>query len=63
MNRYSYDGPVKEFNKIISDHWHGSTCAVSEKKARSNLVYQYKMETGKAPGAKITLHGKITLDN
>ena len=47
MNQYSYDGIVKEFDTIISNRWRGSTYAVSEKKARSNLVYQYKKRTWK----------------
>ena len=42
MNKYSYDGVVKEFDTIISNRWRGSTYATSEKKARSNLIYRYK---------------------
>jgi len=57
--RYFYKGPVMEFGKCIAFVWHGTTCAVSEKKARSNLVYQFKKEFGKLPGAKISLPGKI----
>ena len=61
MNQYSYDGIVKEFGTIISNRWCGSTYAVSEKKARSNLVYQYKKEHGKTPGTKIALPGKLVM--
>lgn len=60
MNLYSYDGPVKEFDDIISDRWEASTYAPTEKKARSNLTYRYKKEHAKAPNAMIKLPGKIT---
>lgn len=45
MNQYMYDGPVMNFGTCISDRWHGTTYAVSEKKARSNLAYQFKKIT------------------
>lgn len=61
MKRYSYNGPVMEFNRCITDHWKGETMAVSEKKARSNLIFQFKKEHDKAPGAKISLPGKIVV--
>ena len=63
MNSYIYDGPVMEFDKCIATRWTAKTRAVSEKKARSNLTYQFKMEYGKTPRSKITLPGKITLVN
>lgn len=61
MNVYSYNGPVLEFDRIISNRWEASTRAESEKKARSNLTYQFKRQFGKAPRSKITLPGKITI--
>lgn len=61
MNTYIYDGPVKEFDYCISEHWHAETRAVSEKKARTNLAFRYKKEHGKVPATKITLPGKITM--
>ncbi len=60
MNRYLYDGPVMEFGTCISNRWQGTTYAVSERKARSNLVYQFKKKNNRVPGAKITLPGKVT---
>lgn len=60
MNLYIYEGPVMEFGRCISDKWQGSTYAPSERKARSNLTYQYKKKTNRVAGAKITLPGKIT---
>ena len=59
MDLYSYDGPVMSFEKCIANRWKGSTWAVSESKARSNLMYRFKKETGKIPSARITLPGKI----
>ena len=61
MNKYSYDGPVMQFNTCISNHWKGETIAPSESKARSNLAYQFKKKNNKNPGTKIYLPGKITI--
>lgn len=61
MALYSYDGPVLEFDRIVANHWRGQTYAVSEAKARTNLVYQFKKETGRVPRSKITLPGKVIL--
>lgn len=60
-SKYSYDGPVKEFDQIIENRWIASTFALSEKKARSNLVFQFKKKFNRAPNAKITLAGEIKL--
>lgn len=62
MNRYFYNGPVLEFDRIIDNHWSSSTIAESEKKARSNLAYQYKIQTGRAPRSKITIPGKLIIE-
>ena len=59
MALYSYNGPVMEFDRIIDNHWIGQTYAVSEAKARTNLAFQFKRETGRVPRSKITLPGKI----
>jgi hypothetical protein len=61
MNQYIYNGPVMEFGTCVADHWKGSTRAVSENKARSNLAYQFKKMNNRVPGTKITLPGKIEL--
>ena len=58
--KYSYNGPVKEFDRVIADRWHAETIAPSERKARSNLTYRFKQEFGKVANTKITLPGKIT---
>lgn len=59
MTLYSYDGPVLEFDKIIAARWQAQTYAVSEAKARSNLVYQFKKLSGRVPRTRIALPGKI----
>lgn len=61
MNQYIYDGPVMEFGVCIADRWRGSTYAKSEKKARSNLNYQFKKQNNRVPGARIVLTGKIDM--
>ena len=61
MNLYTYDGPVFEFDRLIVDHWIASTRAVSEKKARCNLAYQFKIQNSRLPHTKITVPGKITI--
>lgn len=58
---YSYEGPVKEFDRVIDSKWKSTTYAQSEAKARSNLTYQYKKKHNKAAGSKITLPGKIVI--
>lgn len=63
MDRYIYNGPVLHFDRIVANNWKVETTAVSEAKARSNMIFQYKKITGLAPYAKVTLPGKITLSN
>lgn len=61
MNLYYYNGPVKEFDTIIVERWSASTRAVSEKKARSNLAYQFKRQHGRVADSKITIPGKLKI--
>ena len=61
MPKYIYDGPVKEFDKMIAEHWKGETIAPSEARARSNLAYQFKKEKHRTPNSKIKITGKPTL--
>lgn len=63
MNQYTYDGPVMNFGTCILDQWHGTTYAVSEKKARSNLAYQFKKNNNRITGSRITLPGKVKMVN
>lgn len=58
---YEYNGPVLEFGRCIADNWKGTTRAESERKAKSNLTYQFKKHMGKLQGTKIELPGKVTV--
>lgn len=62
MNRYSYEGPVMEFDRCVVNKWSGVTNAVSESKARSNLTYQYKKSYNRSASTRVTLPGKIILE-
>lgn len=59
LKRYSYKGPVCEFDRVIASMWTAETSATSESKARSNLAYRFKRDHNKIKTAKITLPGKI----
>jgi len=59
VNHYIYDGPVMAFGKCIDNNLKADTYAVSEKKAKSNIAYQYKKEHGKMPATKIILPGAL----
>ena len=61
MHRYLYEGQVKEFDQIINPKWTGMTIAATEKKAKSNLAYQFKLETHKTANSKIILPGKLEI--
>jgi len=61
MRKYSYDGPVMEFDRCIANRWQGTTYAVSPSKARSNLTFQFKNETKRTATSRITLPGKIVV--
>lgn len=58
-SKWSYDGPVMEFDRVIMERWCGSTYAVSEQKARNNLTYQCKKQINKNPATRITLPGTV----
>ena len=61
MNKYFYDGPVMEFDRVIMNRWKGETLAISDKKAKCNLAYQFKVKNQRLATAKITLPGKLTI--
>ena len=46
MNKYIYEGPVMYFDDCVVRKWKAETVAVSEKKAKSNLAYKWKVENG-----------------
>ena len=49
------------FDKCVEYYWTGETTASSEKKARSNLAYQYKKEMGLIPQTKVSITGKLKI--
>lgn len=59
--KYVYNGPVLEFERCVQERFKAETYAVSAKKAKSNLAYQWKIKNGRTLGSKITLPGKIEL--
>lgn len=59
--KYTYDGPVLEFDRVVTNRWTSTTIAPTEKKARSNLAYQYKKQFRKVANTKITLPGKLVI--
>lgn len=61
MNKYSYNGPVMEFDRCIANKWRGETMAVSEKKAKSNLAYQFKKKNNRTAATRISLPGNVEL--
>lgn len=59
MDQYNYNGPVMEFDRCVSNNWKGTTYAASEKKARSNLAYQFKKQNNRIASTRISLPGKL----
>ena len=59
MNRYTYNGPVYEFDKLIASNWNGETCAPSEARARTNLAYQFKKQNNRSQRNKKKVNGKL----
>lgn len=58
---YYYEGPVMQFDQCIESRWSSTTRAVSEKKAKSNLIFQYKQARNMSNDrSKIELPGKLT---
>ena len=55
LKRYSYKGPVCEFDRCIAHMWTAETSATSKKKALSNLAFRFKRDNNKTKTAKITL--------
>lgn len=58
-HKYVYNGPVLEFDRVVSNQWKGETMAPSKAKAKSNLAYQFKKQNNRIPGTRITLPGDI----
>lgn len=61
MPKYMYEGPVLEFEKLLTDKWRGETFAPSERKAISNLKYQFNKNNNRLPSSKISLPGELRM--
>ena len=59
MQKYYYDGPVMEFDFCVMKHWKATTIAPTERKARCNLAYRFKIEHGMKPSANVSIPGKL----
>lgn len=59
MYEFYYDGPVTKFGICITNRWKGTTFAMSAKKAKSNLIYQFKKQYGYTSNTKIDIPGKV----
>lgn len=59
--KFRYNGAVTEFGRVIASKWIAETTAVSEAKARSNLIFRFKQQTGRAPASRIALPDKLEL--
>lgn len=61
MYKYYYDGPVMIFEKCVTNRWRGETVAPTNKKALSNLGYQYKNQNNLCATARVQLSCKHLL--
>lgn len=61
MIKYVYEGPVMSFDRIIDNNWKGETHAISKRKAKSNLSYQFKKKYGYANTMKIHLPKELEI--
>lgn len=61
MPKYVYEGPVLEFEQLLTDRWRAETLAPTERKAISNLQYQFKKNNNRLPNSKITLPGTLRM--
>lgn len=59
MKKYTYTGPVMQFDNCLVSNWTDITYAVSEAKARNNFAFRFKKINNLAPSARVTLPGKI----
>ena len=51
MPKYVYEGPVLEFEHLLTDKWRAETLAPTKRKAISNLQYQFKKNNNRLPNS------------
>lgn len=54
-HRYRYKGPVVKFDKVVTENYVGETVAESQKKAMSNIIFNYKKDNNLLPTVRVTL--------
>ena len=59
MPKYMYEGPVMEFETLLTNNWKSETIATTEWKARSNFRFQVKTRNNRSASSKFQLTGKI----
>lgn len=62
LKKYSYDGPVCQFDRCVAHRWRAETYAVSKEKARSNMIYQFKKANNLLANTKISLPGEVVME-
>jgi len=58
MTKFTYNGPVLMFGRVVCSKYFAQTMAVGVKKALSNIAYRYKKEYGLVAGAQVTVDAK-----
>ena len=53
MPKYVYEGPVLEFEHLLTDKWRAETLAPTKRKAISNLQYQFKKNNNRLPNSRL----------
>ncbi|WP_300899357.1 hypothetical protein [Turicimonas muris] len=56
---WRYSGGVGVFGRWVENHYSAETYAISEKKARSNIAYQYKQDRNLNQKASVILFDRI----
>ena len=59
--KYRYRGPVMSVDRCIQEDWEGETMAVSEGRAKSNLMFRWKKQHGYLPDYPISLPQSLTI--
>lgn len=59
--KYEFKGAVIDaYARVICAYWCGSTYAVSEAKAKSNLCFQFKRNAGLSAASRVRLDGTVS---
>lgn len=59
MDKYVYSGPVFVFDNCVMERFEAETMATTEKKARSNIAFQFKKRYGYTGSKSVSLPGKL----